>query len=129
MILCPGGPMPYALLFGGYKFLLFSLFENLDSNGEKRYGLFCSDIIETSSSILPLIPLTIFMLLGKDGPASLIPSALAIPPVPPRQVRKKAKKTQPPKQGISQSIQWFTPKKVRSDILQEFVLTSESSVS
>ena len=128
MIVCPGGPIPYAILFGGNKFLLFSLLENLDSSGEARYGLFCSDIIETSSELLPIIPLVIFMHLGKDAPASLIPSRIPIPPAAPGQVQKKYMKKRNPMAKISQSLQTFLAKKVCSDIQLEFDLICENSV-
>jgi hypothetical protein len=90
MVSSPGGPIPYAVLFGGDQFMVFSLFHNVDSNGETRYGLFCSDIIETCSEILPIIPLAIVMLSGKDEPATLIPSPISIPPVATRPGAKES---------------------------------------
>jgi hypothetical protein len=129
MITTPGGPLPYAVLFGGNQFMFFSLFHNKDTNGETRYGLFCSDIIKTSSSVFPVIPLAIFMLLGKDGPAPLTPSSIRIPPVVPGQEEKRVRKKRTPKPRVSQSVQTFLPEKVCSDIQREVDLTGESSVA
>jgi hypothetical protein len=116
MVASPGGPIPYAILFGGHQFMLFSLFHNIDSNGETRYGLFCSDIIKTSNKLLPIIPLAIFMLLGKDAPATLIPSPISIPSVAPGQMEKKVRKKRTAKKKITQLLQTFMRNKVSSDI-------------
>jgi hypothetical protein len=74
-----GGPIPYAILFGGDQFMVFSLFEEPNTIGAIHYGLFCSDIIKVSDIASPFIPLVTFMLLGRDIPAHLPSSKLAIP--------------------------------------------------
>jgi hypothetical protein len=74
-----GGPIPYAILFGGDQFMVFSLFEDSNTIGATRYGLFCSDIIKVSDISSPFIPLVTFMLLGRETPAHLRSSKLAIP--------------------------------------------------
>ena len=74
-----GGPIPYAILFGGDQFMVFSLFEDPNRIGATRYGLFCSDIIKVSDISSPFIPLVTFMLLGRETPAHLRSSKLAIP--------------------------------------------------
>jgi hypothetical protein len=79
-----GGPnlIPYGILFGGHRFMLFSLFRNADTLGEVRYGLACSDIIDCTNIATPLIPLIIFTLLGNtNGPVELCQPTFAIPPV------------------------------------------------
>lgn len=74
--------IPYGILFGGHRFMLFSLFHNLDTLGEVRYGLACSNIIDSTSTVMPLIPLVIYTLLGNTGgPALLRRTAFVIPPV------------------------------------------------
>jgi hypothetical protein len=129
MIAARKGPIQYAILFGGDQFMLFSLFHNKDDSGAMRFGLFCSDIIETCSTDFPIIPLTIFMLLGKDGPASLVPSEIPIPPVSSGQKEKKVRKRRTMKDKISQSLQKFIPDEACSDISREFDLTCESRIS
>jgi hypothetical protein len=79
MISTTGGPIPYAILFGGDQFMVFSLFEDPNTIGAIRYGLFCSDIVKVSDISSPFIPLVTFMLLGIDTPAHLRSSKLAIP--------------------------------------------------
>jgi len=46
-------PIPYGLLFGGDKFMFFSLFLNENTVGEVRYGLACSDIISSTNAATP----------------------------------------------------------------------------
>jgi hypothetical protein len=128
MIVSRNGPTQYAILFGDDQFMVFSLFQNVDDNGETRFGLFCSDIIETSSKIFPIIPLTIFMLLGENEPAPLIPSPIPIPSATLGQKEKKARKKRTTKPRISQSVQKFM-KEVCGDIWREFDLTCKSSIS
>ncbi|KIM87548.1 hypothetical protein PILCRDRAFT_95786 [Piloderma croceum F 1598] len=84
MIAGAGGqnPIPYGILFGDHKFILFSLFRNEDTLGEVRYGLACSSIIDTTSTATPLIPLIIYTLLGKTNRATLHKSTFSIPPIP-----------------------------------------------
>lgn len=75
--------IPYGILFGGHRFMLFSLFSNANALGEVRYGLACSDIIDCTDNATPLIPLVISTLLGSaDGPAPLCLPTFAAPPVP-----------------------------------------------
>ena len=75
--------IPYGILFGGHRFMLFSLFSNANPHGEVRYGLACSGIIDCTDNTTPLIPLIISTLLGSaDGPAPLCLPTFAIPPVP-----------------------------------------------
>ena len=75
--------IPYGILFGGHRFMLFSLFSNANPLGEVRYGLACSGIIDCTDNATPLIPLIIYTLLGSaDGPAPLCLPTFAIPPVP-----------------------------------------------
>jgi hypothetical protein len=79
-----GGPtiIPYGILFGGHKFMLFSLFRNVDTLGDFRYGLACSHIIDSISVTTPLIPLVIYTLLGNtNGPVQLRPTVFSVPPV------------------------------------------------
>jgi hypothetical protein len=76
-----GGPIPYAILFGGDQFMVFSLFEDPNMIGAIRYGLFCSDIIKVSDISSPFIPLITFMLLGRDTPAHLPGSSKLVIPV------------------------------------------------
>jgi len=72
----------YGILFGGHKFMLFSLFRNPDTLGEVRYGLACSNIIDSTSTVMPLIPLVIYTLLGNtNSPTPLHRTAFTIPPV------------------------------------------------
>jgi hypothetical protein len=118
MISYRDGPIPYAILFGGDRFMLFSLFDNMGDDGEKRFGLFCSDIIKTSCKRFPIIPLVIFMLLGKDGPAPLTPSQIPIPPVESQQNDKKVRNPWTKKQDISRLLQTLPPKQVCSGICQ-----------
>src|SRR5260221_10550907 len=74
---------PYGILFGGHKFMLFSLFRNADTIGEVRYGLACSNIIDCTNVATPLIPLIIYTLLGNiDDPVQLYQPTFAIPPIP-----------------------------------------------
>jgi hypothetical protein len=62
--------------------MLFSLFCNVDTLGEVRYGLACSNIIDSTSTTMPLIPLVIYTLLGNtSGPAQLRQPAFTIPPI------------------------------------------------
>ena len=80
-----GGPnlIPYGILFGGHRFMLFSLFRNADTLGEVCYGLTCSDIIDCTNIVTPLIPLIIYTLLGNaNGPVQLCQPTFAIPPIP-----------------------------------------------
>jgi len=75
--------IPYGILFGGHRFMLFSLFRNADTLGEVRYGLACSDIIDCTNTVTPLVPLVIYTLLGNtDGPVQLHQHTFTIPPVP-----------------------------------------------
>ena len=75
-------PIPYGILFGGHRFMLFSLFRNLDTLGEVHYGLACSNIIDSTSAVMPLIPLVIYTLLGNTGgPAPLRRTTFTIPPI------------------------------------------------
>jgi hypothetical protein len=67
-------------------------------------------------NFFPIIPLAIFMLLGENKPATLIPSPISIPPVAPGQVRKKGRKKRTPKKKITQLFQTFMSNKVSSDI-------------
>ena len=73
--------IPYGILFGGHRFMLFSLFRNADTLGEIRYGLACSDIIDCTNVVTPLIPLIIFTLLGNSNDLQLYQPTFAIPPV------------------------------------------------
>ena len=77
-----GGPtlIPYGLLFGGQKFMFFSLFVNENTLGEVRYGLACSDIISSTDAATPLIPLTVYTLLGNTN--DLFQPTFTIPPIP-----------------------------------------------
>src|SRR5260221_11978744 len=72
---------PYGILFGGHKFMLFSLFRNVDTLGEVRYGLACSDIIDCTYIATPLIPLIIFTLLGNTNDLQMYQPTFAIPPI------------------------------------------------
>jgi len=73
--------IPYGILFGGHKFMLFSLFRNTDTLGEVCYGLACLNIIDSTSTAMPLIPLVIYTLLGNpNGPAQLHLTAFTPPP-------------------------------------------------
>ncbi len=72
-------PIPYGLLFGGEKFMFFSLFLNANTVGEVRYGLACSDIISSTNAATPLIPLTIYTLLGNTD--ELFQPTFTIPPI------------------------------------------------
>ncbi|KAF5384079.1 hypothetical protein D9615_003428 [Tricholomella constricta] len=75
--------VPYGVLFGGHRFILFSLFCNADTLGEVRYGLACSDIIDCTKISTPFIPLIIYTLLGNaNGPVQLCQPTFTIPPVP-----------------------------------------------
>jgi hypothetical protein len=75
--------IPYGILFGGHRFMLFSLFSSADALGEIRYGLACSGIIDCTDNVTPLIPLIISTLLGSaGGPAPLCLPTFAITPVP-----------------------------------------------
>ncbi|KIM49164.1 hypothetical protein M413DRAFT_60545 [Hebeloma cylindrosporum] len=65
------GAIPYAILFGGDRFMVFSLFMDPNTIGAPRYGLYCSDIVKVSNVSTPFIPLVTFMLLGRDTPALL----------------------------------------------------------
>ena len=79
-----GGPnlIPYGILFNGHRFMLFSLLHNADTLGEVHYGLACSNIIDSTSAVVPLIPLVIYTLLGNtNGPAQLCQTAFTVPPV------------------------------------------------
>ncbi|SRR6266545_6037549 len=75
--------IPYGILFGGHRFMLFSLFRNANTLGEVRYGLACSDIIDcVTDTATPLIPLIIYTLLGNtNGPVQLCQPTFAIPPI------------------------------------------------
>jgi hypothetical protein len=74
--------IPYGILFGGHRFMLFALFRNADTVGEVRYGLACSDIIDCTDVATPLIPLIIYTLLGNTSDSvQLYQPAFAIPPV------------------------------------------------
>jgi len=73
-------PIPYGLLFGGENFMFFSLFLNTNTVEEVRYGLACSDIISSTNVATPLIPLTIYTLLGNTD--ELFQPAFTIPPIP-----------------------------------------------
>jgi hypothetical protein len=86
-----GGPnlIPYGILFGGHKYMLFSLFRNADTLGEVRYGLACSNNIDSTSPTTPLIPFVIYTLLGNtNGPVPLHQTTFAIPPVLTPVIRK-----------------------------------------
>jgi len=74
--------IPYGILFGGHRFMLFSLFRNADTLGEIRYGLTCSNIIDCTNVATPLIPLIIFTLLGNSNDLQLYQPTFTIPPVP-----------------------------------------------
>ena len=75
--------IPYGILLGGHRFMLFSLFRNADKLGEVRYGLACSDIIDCTNIATPLIPLIIYILLGNtNGPVQLRQPTFTIPPTP-----------------------------------------------
>jgi hypothetical protein len=80
-MLADDNPINYAILFGGDHFMVFSLFVNQDTLGGPRYGLLCSDILATSSAVCPIIPLTIFTLLGKERHAELTKGNLLLPPI------------------------------------------------
>src|SRR5882762_413936 len=73
--------IPYGIFFSGHRFMLF-LFCNPDTLGEVCYGLVCSNIIDSTSTAMPLIPLVIYTLLGNtNSPALLHQTAFAIPPI------------------------------------------------
>ena len=75
--------IPYGILFGGPRFMLFALFRNADTLGEVRYGLACSDIIDCINAVTPLIPLIIYTLLGNtNASVQLYQPTFTIPPVP-----------------------------------------------
>jgi len=74
--------IPYGILFGGHKFMLFSLFRNAHTLGQVRYGLACSDIINCTDIATPLIPLIIFTLLGNTNDLQLYQPTFTIPPIP-----------------------------------------------
>jgi hypothetical protein len=80
-MLADDNPIPFAILFGADQFMVFSLFITEDTLGEARYGLLCSDILATSSTVCPIVPLTIFALLGRERYAELEKSDLPIPPI------------------------------------------------
>jgi len=62
--------------------MMFSLFCNPDTLGEFCYGLACSNINDSTSTAIPLIPLVIYTLLGNtNGPALLHWTAFAIAPI------------------------------------------------
>jgi hypothetical protein len=78
-----GNLIPHGVLFGGHKFMLFSLFRNADTLGEVRYGLACSDIIDCTNPTTPFIPLMIYTLLDNTGgPVQLRQPTFTIPPIP-----------------------------------------------
>ena len=84
--------IPYGLLFGGEKFMFFSLFLNADTVGEVRYGLACSDIISSTNAATPLIPLTIYTLLGNTN--KLFQPTFTIPAIPTPVIQDRKTSTQ-----------------------------------
>lgn len=52
--------IPYAVLFGGDHYMLFTL---CPIPGTKLHGLICSDILSTLNSTLPFMPIMVFCLL------------------------------------------------------------------
>lgn len=70
---------PWALLFCGDHFMIFSKFDAVDEVNEVRLGLACSDSISVTDPDFPIIPIVVFCLLGVMHHAAVQPSKVQVP--------------------------------------------------
>jgi hypothetical protein len=76
--------MPYGILFGGDRYLIFTICRIPNS---ERYGLVCSDVLNLFDENIPFMSIMVFCLLGASygpqGPILLdLPSTVRIPHPP-----------------------------------------------
>jgi hypothetical protein len=71
--------IPYAILFGGNRYMIFTL---CPVPGNNLHGLVCSDILDTLNPTIPFMSVVVFCLLkGRTGGIELKPLATYIPAV------------------------------------------------
>src|SRR5271170_366725 len=70
--------IPYALLFGGDSYILFSL---CPIPGLPLHGLLCSDILHLLDPTTPFMPLIVFCLLRAGGTITEPPPDIHLPMV------------------------------------------------
>jgi hypothetical protein len=85
--------IPYALLHGGDRYMLFTL---CPCPGVPLYGLLCSDIIHILDRTTLFMPLIVFCLLGAGATIMDAPSNLPLPLIelihPPGRTRQATKR-------------------------------------